>query len=184
MATPSNIIVDAGALLDLAATRRVLDIVDGLGLTPIGVHEVEQQITHFAGSEVGQSYAVRAEVDLMPLFEKGRFVWEWFPSAEESFVRAAEELADQDARALAGAATTGYPLWTNQRRTREVAARLFPSVKLESSLGVLRRASETLKWTRAETRKVLADLHEFGAFEAPSWDPERSWMQGVLQRSR
>jgi hypothetical protein len=88
-------------------------------------------------------------------------------------------LRDADATVVVLAQCLRLPLLSDDDRVRKISARLKPAPPLESTLGLLRRATQALGYSREQVMDLIRQLRVSGNFIVPKKDPHRSWLEDL-----
>lgn len=70
---------------------------------------------------------------------------------------------------------------TDDRKERNVARDLFPTIELVSTLDVIAEAEKALGWSAVELALVARDLRWRGNFAPPRRDPRAAWYESLLR---
>ncbi len=98
----------------------------------------------------------------------------------DAFINAAARIKDTDASCIALAGVLNLPLMTDDRKERNVARDLFPTIELVSTLDVIAEAEKALGWSAEELALVARDLRWRGNFAPPRRDPRAAWYESLL----
>ncbi|MSP60726.1 MAG: hypothetical protein EXR72_10365 [Myxococcales bacterium] len=177
----SALVVDACSLINLHATEQ-----EGVLLTSIRVKLVT---TPRAASEVLYRYGpldeegqrTKIPINLDVLTRVGLLdVRDLDPDMADLLVTAVSAgLRDADATVVALAQGLSLPLLSDDNKVRKVSARLKPVAPLESTLGILRRATEALGYSRDQIVALIQQLRYSGNFIAPKTDAHVGWSEGL-----
>jgi predicted nucleic acid-binding protein len=99
----------------------------------------------------------------------------------DAFIAAAARIKDTDASCIALAGVLKVPLMKDDRKERNVARELFPTIELLSTLDVLSEAEKALGWSTEELALVARDLRWRGNFAPPRRDPRARWYESLLR---
>jgi len=176
-----EIVADACFLLNLVATGKAGEILRALETTLVVEEQVRGEVLYLAGPEDDEGRPTREPVDLAPL-ERERFLRTITLGGEAAgtLVKAAEFLTDQDARAVALAATMHLALATDDGLIRKVARAQF-GLEMRSTLELVRDALDRMDLGEEEMRQVLLAMRDRGSFAPPRWDPNAEWYRAMLQ---
>ncbi|RMH19838.1 MAG: hypothetical protein D6696_09695, partial [Acidobacteria bacterium] len=153
-----EIVVDASCLLNLVATGRAVELLEGLDAVLVVPPQVTAEPLYLSSDDPQERFR-RQPIDLRELEAAGRLRIE--PIARESLdvlVRCAEHLHDADAAALTLAVTHRLPLATDDGRQRQVARQLFPEVELLTTSEILAQAIEPLALDQAALHAIAAAI--------------------------
>jgi predicted nucleic acid-binding protein len=178
-----TIVIDTCCTLNLLATRRELEIVRALELHLLETPQVRREplvlwtppdADGIRNREPTSTEALRqAELLATHPFEG--------PAVVDAFIAAAARIKDTDASCIALAGVLQIPLMTDDRKERNVARELFPSIELVSTLDVLASAAEALAWSDKEIVLIASDLRQRGNFAPPRKDPRGAWYAALLR---
>lgn len=179
----SQIVIDACCTLNLLATRRELDVVRALGLYLVDSPQVSGEPLMLWTPPDADGLRVKEPTSTLPLRRAGHL--ETLPlegdALIDAFVAAAARIKDSDASCIALAGVLKLPLMTDDRKERNVARDLFPTIELMSTLEVLAEAEKALGWSLAELAAVATDLRWRGNFAPPRNDPHAGWYESLLR---
>jgi predicted nucleic acid-binding protein len=179
-------VIDACCTLNLLATRREIEIVRALELQLLETPHVRAEAltlwTHpddegQRSKEPASAESLRQASHLETLPIEG-------DALVDAFIAAAARIKDTDASCIALAGVLQVPLLTDDRKERNIARDLFPSIELVSTLDLLADAATTLRWSATELALVASDLRWRGNFAPPRNDARAAWYEAVLAAGR
>ncbi len=175
------IAADACVLLNLLATRRAGDLLDGLDTSLIATSLAVAQVQYLAGPPDDDGRPTREPAPLGELTGGGHLhVKAVPPSALDLYVRCAADLHEADASSIALAVGFGVALATDDGLERRVAAREAPELEIVGTLALLRRGSAAIGAEHDVLLKLARDLRIRGNFLPPKLDPNREWYRKLL----
>ena len=177
------VLLDASCLINLYATARLRDIALALPY-PFGVAayvaERETQYVWRSGASVAEEE--RVPVDLEPLVEEGPIrVMSLESEAEEgTFVDLASMMDDGEAVTGAIALHRGYAVATDDRKARRVLAERAESVRIVSTLELLKLWGETASVSEAELREALSAMESGASYLPGEREPLYGWWRAAM----
>ena len=168
--------IDACPIINLYATGRLEEIIRALGLkvhvTPRVLAEtkfVYQRHLLERGNEI--------PVNLEPLFFNGSLVSASPLTNEENteFLNLAMLIDDGEAEVMAAAIARGGGVITDDGKTLKKMPLLHPSLKMLTTITLVKRWALQVGLTPVQIREVLLDIQIGGNFDPPRSEPERAW---------
>ncbi|HRE88472.1 MAG TPA: hypothetical protein PK095_04955 [Myxococcota bacterium] len=180
----TTVVLDACVALNLLATRREVEVVEALDVNLLLPERAAREVRYLWTPEDQDGERHKEPASLERLLGSGRLqictLDETQPTWLEAFMDVAGRIGDPDAACLTLAGVRGCPLWTDDFKAGRLAHELYPGLELDTTLGVLRRASLALGWSPTELRQVAFDLYHRGNFDAPRRDRHRQWYLELL----
>jgi predicted nucleic acid-binding protein len=175
------IAADACVLLNLLATRRARELLQGLDTSLIATPLTGAQVQYLAGPPDDDGHPTREPAQLGNLVAGGHLHVRAIPEAAlDLFVRCAADLHEADASSIALAVGFGVALATDDGLERRVAAREAPELEIVGTLALVRRGSAAIGMDHDRVVKLARDLRVRGNFLPPRQDPDREWYQNLL----
>ena len=175
------IAADACVLLNLLATRRARELLQGLDTTLIATPLTAAQVQYLAGPPDDDGRPTREPAKLDDLVAGGHLNVKAIPqTALDLFVRCAADLHEADASSIALAVGFRVALATDDALERRVAAREAPGLEIVGTLAFVRRGSAAIGLDHDRLLKLTRDLRVRGNFLPPRQDPNRDWYQRLL----
>ena len=176
-----TVVLDASSAVNLLATGREVELVRAVDWSLIIVAAARAEVCLLRGPPGVDGRAAQVPVDWRPL-EAAELIQVCSLGDEglDAFVAAAARLTDVDAQSIALAAVRRLPLLTDDGKMRTVFRALHPTLRLYSTLQLLKRATEALRLGRASVREILQRVRSRANFAPPRSDPERQWYGRVL----
>lgn len=179
-----EVVMDTCCTLNLLATGREVEIVGALDCRLLHTPQVsgEPMLLWTAPDQDGER--LRHPVTTEALRRAGYLATRPLDTdaLADAFVAAAAHIEDADASCIAVAGTLGLPLVSDDRKERRIAAELFPSIELISTLDLIHEASRRLGWSEQELVGVASALRWGGNFAPPRKDPRAAWYASLLAR--
>lgn len=178
-----QVVIDACCSLNLLATRRAIEIVQALKLYLLDTPQVSvEPLTLWTPPDV-DGMRSKESTSTEPLRRAGHLETRAIEgdALVNAFIAAAARIKDTDASCIALAGVLELPLMTDDRKERNVARDLFPSIELVSTLDILAEAEKALRWSRKELALVALDLRWRGNFAPPRRDPRGAWYASLLR---
>jgi predicted nucleic acid-binding protein len=172
------LVLDACVVLNLAASRRLDDILAAGGWRPVVTAQAAAEAMWFDG-ESGErelidydNLSVNAELEI------------WSPIDDEvlTLITLAAELGDGEAASLAIAHGRGLPVATDDIAGRRAARALEPAVSLMSTSELLRTWSANSHVD--DVAAALARIEQGASFRPPHNDPNAPWWSTARQGRR
>jgi len=175
-------VIDACCTLNLLATRREVEIVRALGLQLLDTPQVSREPMYLYTPPDEEGQRTRGPASSAALREGGYLTTRVLDTDAwtDAFVAAAARIEDNDASCIALAGVLGLPLISDDCKERRVAAELFPSIELVSTLDLLHDAAGVLGWRFEELTRVAVSLRRGGNFAPPRQDPRAAWYATLL----
>jgi predicted nucleic acid-binding protein len=179
-----QIVIDSCCTLNLLATRREIEIVRALKLHLLDTPQVRGEPLTLWTPPDADGLRSKEPTSSDPLRQAGYLDTRPLAGDElvDAFVAAATRIKDADASCIALAGVLKLPLMTDDRKERNVALDLFPTIDLISTLDVLADAAKALDWSSQELVKAAHDLRWRGNFAPPRKDPRGTWYEALLRR--
>jgi hypothetical protein len=173
---------DACVLLNLLATRRAVELLQGLDMSLIATNLAAAQVQYLAGPPDDQGRPTREPVDLAELTAGGHLEIKGVPpAAVELFVRCAADVHEADASSIALAVGFGVALATDDGLERRVAGREAPGLEIVGTLALMRQGTVACGMQGEVLVRLARDLRARGNFLPPRRDPDREWYQQLLR---
>lgn len=184
-ASTSLVVVDACSLINLIATGRAEELLEGLGLRLVATPRVLEEVRFLSNPPNDEGVRVKVPIDLSELIRGGHLMSQVLPEgAQPLFILAAEQLPDNDASVIALAGTLDVPLVSDDGKIRRIARELLPSVTLRTTLGIIRLGCVALSLPRQDELRIAYNLRWRGNFLPPRDDPDADWFMTALARDR
>lgn len=176
-----TVAIDACALLNLLATGCEADIVRAHGFTLVTTRMALAEVQYLVGPPDDDGNDTRIAADCSILVSAGQLsAVAVGQDLEPAFVGAASHFTDADASVVALAAANRLPLWTDDRRVYRFGPKLFPDLRVLSTLAILRDAFARLGTPPEHQREIARKLKVRGNFEPPKWDKFADWYRQLL----
>jgi hypothetical protein len=181
-----QVVIDACCTLNLLATRREVEVVKALGLHLLDTPQVSVEALTLWTPPDADGLRSKESTSTEPLRQAGHLETRRLEgdALVDAFIAAAARIKDTDASCIALAGVLKLPLMTDDRKERNVARDLFPTIEIVSTLDVLAEAEKALGWSAEELAMVACDLRWRGNFAPPRMDPRAGWYESLLRGPR
>lgn len=175
-----QLVVDACSLINLHATEQEVTILNALRVRLLTTPRAAGEVQYRYGPLDDEGQRTKVAIDLNGLISIDLLqVVPLDAAMTDHLVNAVTAgLRDADASVVALAQGLGHVLVTDDNKVRKVSAKLNPALSLDSTLGLLRRAADALRFSPEQIRTLIAQLAYSGNFIIPKTDPHRSWWEG------
>jgi predicted nucleic acid-binding protein len=179
----NELVIDACALINLLSTGDEDRLVGALGMHLVTTSLARAEVRFRRGPPDDEGVPTQVPLDVDRLIREGSLsVRPMDGAVRDAFVAAVSAgLRDADASVVALAGTSGTPLASDDNRVRKIAPRLYPSLQLRSTLGLVRDAYERIGVTPSDLRDFARRLSSGGNFLPPKSDEHRVWFSALLE---
>lgn len=181
---PREYALDAGALLNLLASRRLADFATSIPARLIVARAAAGEIAYVRRGGGGPDVAERDPIDPATL-EQARFltiVDLTTPTELGAFVAFAAEMDDGEAATGALAIGRGAIVVTDDRKARSVFARCDQPLPLSTTSEIVRAWADRANPDAEELAKMLIDIEARARFRPGPWDPLEAWWKTTRER--
>jgi predicted nucleic acid-binding protein len=176
---PTILLLDACIAINLAATDRLHDIAEALGVT--------FTLTQQAAAEVGYLRdVVDGELKTTPI-NLGQYtrhgivqIIELDPSEYPLYIELASIVDDGEASTIAVAARRGLQLATDDRKARGLCAERHTREPLRT-LALLHTYADTAHLGPIQIRDLLIKVRDRASFQPPRSDPDHKWWHDHIE---
>lgn len=178
-----QVVIDACCALNLLATRREIEIVRALKLRLLDTLQVSVEPLTLWTPPDADGLRSKESTSTELLRKAGHLETRRLEgdALVDAFIAAAARIKDTDASCIALAGVLNLPLMTDDRKERNVARELFPTIELLSTLDILAEAEKALRWSPEELALVARALRWRGNFAPPRMDPRARWYESLLR---
>jgi hypothetical protein len=171
------VLLDACCLLNLCATRLIVDILRALPLRFAVADRAAAEVRYLRRGGDGQDADVREPIDIQPLVAVGLLDIFAFATTDEeaSFVNFAANIDDGEAMTCALAWHRQAAVATDDLKTLRILRALAPPLPTYTTANLLRQWADEQKVAGPDLKRVLVDIEERARFVPGRHDPLRLW---------
>lgn len=173
----SPLLLDACVAINLAATDRLEQIAQTIGVTFTLARQAAAEVGHIRDMTEG-------EITLTPigLSQYGDATLEIVDLAQPEYslyVDLTRTIDDGEAATIAIAVRRSLPLATDDRKARRVCAELhLPEPK--RTLGILHSYADAASLSQPQIREILVRIRDRASFQPPRNDPNQKWWRDIV----
>ena len=180
----AGILLDACCLLNLCSTRRLRDILEANPRQfAVATYVRDVEVIYTWSPDPAGEGEIRDRVDLTDVIDDGLLAEIDLVGPEQAatFVDLASSMDDGEAISGALAYHHGHALATDDRKARREMAVRLPSVRLVSTLELLKQWAETAPVTPDELQTALMAMTSGASYVPRRSDPLYDWWRRVLE---
>lgn len=173
----STLLLDACVAINLAATDRLQQIAQAIGVTFTLARQAAAEVGHIRDIADG-------EITLTPIglsqYDGATLEIVSLAQPEYSlYVELTRMIDDGEAATIAIAVRRSLPLATDDRKARRVCADLhLPEPR--RTLGILHSYADATSLLQSEIREILVKIRERASFQPPRNDPDQKWWHDIV----
>lgn len=173
----SPLLLDACVAINLAATDRLQEIAQAIGVTFILARQAAAEVGHVHDIVGGEIILTR--IDLSQNDGATLEIVSLVQPEYSLYVDLTRTIDDGEAATIAIAVRRSLPLATDDRKARRVCADLhLPEPR--RTLGILHSYADAASLTQAQIRETLVKVRERASFQPPRNDPDQKWWHDIV----